>query len=239
MVLIFNQSIDLLSTNLKYLTLSCYFDKSIDKVPMSLTHLTIDCFRSYPIDVLYDKGITYIHFGSYYNIPIDILPNKIECVAFGSSFNQSFDNTHINFNLAHLTFGRVFNQNVDNLLVVFPNLTYLNFGDFFNRSVDVMFTKTNKITHLVFGKQFNRHISNFPNTLQEITFRYQYYNINAVTFPKGVKQLNVRKDHIRTIDIWRLPVSPWLAKLIAVFREKQVSLNIIKIGDKIVELNRP
>jgi hypothetical protein len=120
---------------------------------------------------------------SYFNQPVDNLPETLTHLTFGNNFNQSVDNLPLS--LTYLTFGRQtpvrlahpkimnihnclrchnFNQSVDNLP---KNLTHLTLGCDFNQSVDNL---PENLTHLIFtgDSTFNNLLNNLPKNLTHL-----------------------------------------------------------------------
>lgn len=113
----FNQNIDNLPLYLQYLTLGSNFNQSIDNLPEFLISLSIHYYTSYanyinhtvnnlPKNIKYlillnnfnnsvdnlPNTLTYIHFGYYFNQPINYLPNSLVNLTLDSIyFNNCID----------------------------------------------------------------------------------------------------------------------------------------------------
>ena len=110
---------------------------------------------------------------SKFNKSVDLLPNEITHIKFGSSFNCSVNN--LPNHLIWLEFGKSFNQPVDSL----PHtITYLVLGDDFNHSVDDL---PNLLEYISFGKNFNQSIDCLPNSIQFINIGNIYSMFGKIT----------------------------------------------------------
>jgi hypothetical protein len=90
-------------------------------------------------------------------------------------------------NLTHLTFGKKFNQSIDNL----PNsLTHLIFnsidGDF-NQSMDNL---PESITHIILSKKYNKPLDNLPLSLINLQTGYSY-NYPLDNLPNSLNKLTI------------------------------------------------
>lgn len=91
------------------------------------------------------------HFNCLTNIIVRTLfrfPINASRVTFDDSFDNTIKNiSKLNKNITHLTFGKLFNQPVENFI---PNsVTHLKFGDHFNKPLNFI---PNSVTHLKLGK---------------------------------------------------------------------------------------
>lgn len=109
----------------------------------------------------YFSNITKIYFGYEFNKPIENLPDSINWLVLGKSFNQSIDKYPSG--LKYLTFGYDFNQPVYHL----PNL----------------------LERIVFGEKFDRPIDNLPDTITHLSFNINFYH-SSDYYKFGLNKIN-------------------------------------------------
>lgn len=104
-------------------------------------------------------------------------PRCLRSLTFGGDFNQSLENVKFPECLESLTFGRAFNQRLHR--VKFPDvLQSLVFGNDFNQSLEVhvaQFKLPQGLQHLAFGCKFNQSLTKvqLPHTLQSLAFGFR------------------------------------------------------------------
>eukprot|EP00913_Durusdinium_trenchii_P027889 g26149.t2 len=121
-------------------------------------------------------------------------PRCLRSLTFGGDFNQSLENVKFPECLESLTFGRAFNQRLHR--VKFPDvLQSLVFGNDFNQSLEVhvaQFKLPQGLQHLAFGCKFNQSLTKvqLPHTLQSLAFGYFFnQSLQDVKFPDGLQSL--------------------------------------------------
>jgi len=137
-----NDNVDNLPENIRVLFLGQQFQQKIDYLPCNLLKLTIWGIFNNEINHL-PKTLQSLIFQnySYFNQPIDNLPDGLEYLELGHSFNQSVDKLPPNLKI--LKFGYCFNQDVDKLP---QSLKEIHFGFSFEKSIDKLPKKIEAIT---------------------------------------------------------------------------------------------
>jgi hypothetical protein len=129
------------------------------------------------------------------------LPETLQTLTFGNTFNRKLQGMTFPSNLVSLTFGEHFNQNL--VGVTFPNnLQSLTFGEQFNQNLEGV-TFPNNLLRLTFGKKFNQNLEDviLPSNLQSLTFDLCFdQNLGGMTFPKNLQSLT--SAHISTRTLW-------------------------------------
>ena len=178
----FNKSIEKLPDSILYLSFGHSFNKSIEKLPKSLALLFFgNCFDKYTysrtkfyIGQIFKKFNWYTCANSYSYFPTSLIQ-----INFGDFFNHPlrFPPNHL-ITLTHLSFGYLFNQNLDDLNNL-PNLNYLILGASFNKS---LINLPNFITSITFGTCYNRPIIFSPNI-------YNSYSLTNIKFGNFLQNL--------------------------------------------------
>ena len=127
-------------------------------------------------------------------------------LTFGRNFDQSLDNVILPENLENLTFGEDFDQSLEH--VTLPgNLQSLTFGQRFNQSLDGV-TLPSSLVNLTFGYSFNRSLENvkLPEDLQRLTFGGHFNeSLMNVALPRNLQCLTLSRDSIDCLDGVTLP----------------------------------
>ena len=113
------------------------------------------------------------------------LPDSLEEIYFGYSFNQPIDNIKFPKNLKVIVFSNKFNQSINN--VKFPDhLVSIHFGDEFNKQIDNAKFPDN-LQIITFGNSFCQLITNLPILLKELRLNtiYQMEQIKKIKLPFG------------------------------------------------------
>lgn len=148
------------------------------------------------------NNIKKIAFGSAFNFPIECsnLPDFLEYLQFGVSFNHPIDNLPLS--LITLQMGSSFNQNISNLP---SNLKILRLGHDFNQILDNL---PCGLKILLCGFSFNRSVDSLPESLVWIKFSYQFnqqidnlpINLLHIEFGRSFSQsINMLPNSIQTI----------------------------------------
>ena len=121
-----------------------------------------------------------------YGIEIELTPdNKILTLEINSiSDNELQEMIKLKLLeiITHLTFGRFFNQIVNNLPT---SIIYLTFGQLFNKAVDNL---PKNITHLTFRSNFDQRVDNLPKNITHLTFGV-YFDQRVDNLPKNITHL--------------------------------------------------
>src|SRR5438552_1025590 len=130
---------------------------------------------------------------------IDRFPN-LKKLTFGRAFNQPLNEGYLPSNLTHLTFGCDFNQPLNEGYLP-SNLTQLTFGKCFNQPLKKGYLPSN-LTQLTFGYFFNPssllplNEGYLPSNLTQLTFG-GYFNqpLKEVYFPSNLTYLSIHKNY--------------------------------------------
>nr|QFG73740.1 MAG: FNIPrepeat containing protein [Megaviridae environmental sample] len=189
----FNQKIDcLLHTcpNLCELVTGRKFNRTIPILPISLRKLILGREFNQPLINPLPNLIELV-FGSHYNydIPINVLPQTLQKVSFGDTFNQNI--SVIPAFVTHLSLGWMFNQPLTWNTV--PPLVRLELSVEFNQEIPPhVLPKTLK--RLILGRDFNHplHVHSLPENLEYLEFGYSgvfNHPIAPNVFPKSLLKL--------------------------------------------------
>ena len=145
-----NDNVDNLPENIRVLFLGQKFQQKIDHLPCNLLKLTI---------------------WGYFNNEINYLPKTLQTLIFQnySFFNQPID--HLPDGLEYLELGHNFNQPINKLP---SNLKILKFGYCFNQEVDKL---PQSLREIHFGFSFDKNIDELPKNIEVITIHQKYKNI--------------------------------------------------------------
>ncbi|CAK9108864.1 Putative F-box and FNIP repeat-containing protein L60 [Durusdinium trenchii] len=174
--------------------------------PRSLRSLTLDQSIS---GITLPRWLQCLTFGSDFNQPLDgvFLPEDLQNLTFGSQFNQTLDQLLLPDRLQTLTFGRRFNQPLDWLKRWPSGLQSLTFGEKFNQPLDDV-TLGPSLQQLTFGEKFNRKIQRvtWPSSLLSLTFGWEFnQSLDGVTFPKSLQQLKFGVKFNQSLEGVTLP----------------------------------
>eukprot|EP00434_Breviolum_minutum_P014412 symbB.v1.2.012708.t2/scaffold882.1/size155402/3 len=132
------------------------------------------------------------------------LPRDLQSLTFGRQFNQSVDNVTWPAGLQSVSFGRQFNQSVDN--VTWPaGLQSLTFDGAFNQSLDNVTWPAGlqSLQSLTFGQYFNQSLDNvtWPAGLQSLTFGPCFdQSVDNVIWPTGLQRLTFGANFNQNLD---------------------------------------
>jgi hypothetical protein len=222
----FNDELDGLPHTIEMLDLSnTRFNRSIDNIPGTLEYLYLS--------------------GTPFNQPIGKLPNMLSVLRLGSSFNQPLERNVFPSGFKVISFGRAFNQDLNNVLpdnmetihfvpesefnqrvYAFPrNLRNLYFGDAFNQNIDDI---PSALTYLHLGRGFNYSIQNAPRNIVRIA-THSLRAINLKEIPRGVRYF-MHFGGLTTGDTHDLP-----PQLIGIMIEYNYSIRIDSFPATITE----
>jgi len=141
----------------------------------------------------FPSSTTHIRFCAEFNDKIDFLTSsKITHLTFGRNFNEHVNN--LPQTITHLEFGYYFNKPVDHLPKA---ITHLEFGYYFNEPVDSL---PPNITHLMFGINFNRTVNHLPQKITHLTFGINF-NRTVNHLPQTITHLEFGLDFNKPVDI--------------------------------------
>ncbi|EAL61098.1 hypothetical protein DDB_G0292590 [Dictyostelium discoideum AX4] len=215
--LYYNQEIEknILPNSLEILKLSNDFNKPLDfnNLPINLKHLIFgDKFNKELLSNNNDNDtneklpnlIEFIKFGESFDQEFNILNlKKLKIIIFGSRFNSSIFGLKMCESLETVEFGSSFNQIIDNQL---PNsLKNLKFGLKFDKVLLPMLSLPKNLETLEFGLLYNQKFqpNTFPLSLTSLKFGFNYNQ----TFPKDVLSLNSNLKILHFGYCWNQPFS--------------------------------
>ncbi|KAM9953532.1 hypothetical protein ACTFIR_008607 [Dictyostelium discoideum] len=224
--LYYNQEIEknILPNSLEILKLSNDFNKSLDfnNLPINLKQLIFgDKFNKQLLsneDNDNDNNnneelpnlIEFIKFGESFNQEFNILNlKKLKIIIFGSKFNSLISGLKMCESLETVEFGNDFNQIIDNQL---PNsLKNLKFGLKFDKLLLPMVSLPKNLETLEFGQLYNQKFqpNTFPLSLTSLKLGFNYNQ----TFPKDVLSLNSNLKILHFGYCWNQPFSSSLNSL--------------------------
>lgn len=133
----------------------------------------------------------------YDKIPDLSFVNKLTHLSFGKYFNQNIDN--LPQSLTHLTFDTCFDQKIDNLP---KSLIYLELGQFFDQNCDNL---PENLIHLNFkNSRFKRKINNLPKSLTHLTCGREF-NQKIENWPPFLTHLKFTSEYTQKLE--NLPIS--------------------------------
>jgi hypothetical protein len=141
-----------------------HFNKDISFLPQYITKLRFNIlsYFDHPVNNL-PQSLTHINFGAYFNQPLDNLPKGLIYLQVGIYFNQPLDNLPHGLTNLDLLYSH-FNQPLDKLP---HSLTCLTIGSQFNQPLDKL---PHSLTHLTIGTQFNQPLDKLPHGLTHLVF---------------------------------------------------------------------
>jgi hypothetical protein len=148
-------------------------------LPSSITHLSFGYYFNQPVDtqeILSTDNISGLKQSLSHSIATDCahhkfteskfigcnLPSSITHLSFGKNFNQPIDN--LNDAISHLSFGKKFNHQIENLP---DTITYLYLSECFNQPINKL---PKELLNLILGSEFNQKIDALPNKIETIKF---------------------------------------------------------------------
>jgi len=118
------------------------------------------------IKFIVPNSLEFLTFGDTFNQPIDILPNSLKSLTFGNNFNQPIKKNILPNGLKFLTFGFYFNQPFTEGTL--PNsLISLSFGVCFNQSLKNILP--NNLESLMLGFYFDQPLENILPFMYNLT----------------------------------------------------------------------
>jgi hypothetical protein len=129
------------------------------------------------------------------NLLVSNIPDSIENLQYIGN-NQICDLITNLTNLKKISFGKPFNQPVNNL----PNcVKYIEFSSVFNKPVDNL---PNSITYIKFGGDFNQSVDNLPESLLFVEFGVKF-NQDIINLPINIEtiKLNINTYRNKTSSI--------------------------------------
>lgn len=189
----YKHSIDILA-NLKGLKILHLFQYRypIKRLPPNLIELyTGNCFNQLigTNGLILPNSIEKLVFGFSFNQPIDIYPPNLKILEFGSRFNQTVDN--LPDGLIKLNLTGCFNQSLDNLPRTLKVLSLFGiYPSHFNQSVDNL---PSDLEELYFSGEFNKSIDFLPSTLK-IIYLSSFFNQKINNLPNGLIKLFFPKN---------------------------------------------
>eukprot|EP01112_Ceratiomyxa_fruticulosa_P005786 TRINITY_DN1662_c0_g1_i11.p1 TRINITY_DN1662_c0_g1~~TRINITY_DN1662_c0_g1_i11.p1 ORF type:complete len:434 (-),score=80.95 TRINITY_DN1662_c0_g1_i11:100-1401(-) len=163
-----------LPPHLETLILGFMFNQPITQLPETLKSLTFAGWFNHPIDGLLPSNLTHLFFydDSYFNKPVNSLPQKLRHLELGYCFSQSISN--LPHSITHLKLGAKF--------------------DFAQYGAEL----PPKLTHLEFGWQFSQYIPSLPAKVKQILFPGAY-NFPVDHLSKDIQFLSVTftyREHV-------------------------------------------
>jgi hypothetical protein len=197
-----------LPETLTHLTFSGGYNFVLPALPNTLTHLKLSPDFNQRLPCMLPPNLLYLSFGRAFTQSIPRLPDTLTHLTINPSVQKLVNNPP---NITHLTLGRGFNDfNYFNLTrLPTDKLTHLTFGRDFGRDYDdipfstkhdsILDSLPKTVTHLTFGYFFNHVIKNYPPNLTHLTFGYKF-NQPIDNMPKSVTHLTFGHDFNQPID---------------------------------------
>lgn len=181
---LFNKPIDNLPKSLTSIVFhkDCWFNQSVDDLPAQLKYLTLGDDFSHPVDNL-PISLLNLKIGSKFNHPVDNLPTNLKQLVLGYSFNQPIDN--LPPQLIHLALGSNFNQPIDKLP---STLIYLELNGNFNQPINNL---PAGLLHLGLNGRFNQPIDNLPKDLEFLFLDSNCYQTTNNLPPKLIREKEI------------------------------------------------
>lgn len=153
-------------------------------------------------------------------------PESVQTVHLGNYFRSEVT-SELGWRITRLSFGKFFNQKVDDLP---PTLTHLKFGDKFKQKVDHL---PSGLTHLQFGRKFNRKVNRLPNSLLVLRFGAGYNRITD-SLPSSLTDLEFGFCFNQCVDnlpqsLINLTLGDWFNQTVDYLPE---SLETLKFGSE-------
>lgn len=158
-------------------------DKIITNIPKNIISVRFGWrFNLDPQPYLHSK-IKYLKFKHKFNLPINNLPENLECLVLGNAFNHPVNN--LPWTLKSLCFCNSFNQNIDMLP---DGLEILYLPNCFNRPI---LNLPPGLKDLKLGSNFSHFVDFLPNTIENLEL-WIGYDLPIYNLPKNLKKFIVR-----------------------------------------------
>jgi hypothetical protein len=192
-----------------YLERSDILKRRIKILPISLIYIEIRCGFNHPIDFTYLDNLKCLQIiNEDFDQSIDKLPDSVQEIVLGRSFNQPVNKWPANLKYLHFLRDPKFNQSLDNLPYGIKEINIESTGgnSKFNQPVDNL-PDTLKLLNL--GGGFNQPVDNLPESLEQLGFGWYYfeeYNIDSSfnqpidNLPKKLKVLTLGDSFFQPIN---------------------------------------
>ncbi len=150
------------------------------------------------------EGVTEVCL--FFSECLNHLPESLETISFGDTFNPQFYNVAWPGNLQRLTFGPQFNPCLQNLDLP-SGLQHLTFGEQFDKSLWRV-TLPGNLQSLTFGKNFDQSLEHvkLPSNLQSLTFGHDFdQDLENVTLPSSLVNLTFGCRFNQSLENVKLP----------------------------------
>ncbi len=162
---------------------------------------------NHPIDdnlikMINDRNIKKIHFGTFYNRPIDNLPSHIEEIII---CNQKMP-TDVDYDWLHV---ESFNQPINNLPI---NLTRLVIHGRFNQPLDYL---PPNLETLEIYSRFNHPLTNLPANLKNLYLHSPYLTHSLDFLPPSLENLVIKTPYVKFPNAYNYKIKATISKLTA------------------------
>ena len=145
------------------------------------------------------EGVTKIE-GAMPGTYLRYLPRSLARFTFGRNFNQNLNQVTLPSRLQSLSFSMHFNQSLENVTLP-SNLKSLSFGQMFNQTLDQV-TLPSSLQSLSFSMHFNQsleHVS-LPSNLKSLSFGQMFnQTLEQVTLPSSLQSLSFGMHFIQSL----------------------------------------
>ncbi len=185
------------------------FKNPIKILPISLILIDIRCGFNQEFDFTYLINLKCLKIiNEDFDQPIDKLPDCVEELCFGKSFNQPVNKWPANLKYLHFLRDPKFNQLLDNLPYGIKEINIESTGgnSKFNLPVDNL---PNTLKLLNLGSGFNQPVDNLPDSLEQLGFGWYYFEEYIISssfnqpidnLPKNLKVLTLGDGFFQPIN---------------------------------------
>lgn len=189
---LFNENIDILPNNIKYLILGYDFNQQIKKLPNDLEILIFSYSFNNKI-FSFPQKIQKLYFGNKFNQDI-VVPSTLKYLFLGYDFNKKII---FNENLTHLGLSKNFSQNLDlPFNVIFLDLelskTNSNILDNLPDSIETL---------VISGYSKDEHyMDNLPTSITNLIINNEYFNSQLNNLPNSIKYLRLNPEYCQKFE---------------------------------------
>ena len=183
----------MLPPSLQHFTFCNTHGIELTEFPPKLTHLSYEIFSVEQYNAFFPNTLTHLFLRTEHVPPVDFFPRNLKYLKLEGITSLHTPFPYMLPSLAHVKFGRAFNEPVDFLP---HSITHLMFGAYFNQLVDHL---PFSLKNLKFGSLFNHQVDHLPSSLTKLKFDASF-NKSVDNLPPSLEQLVFGSDFNRQVD---------------------------------------